>query len=132
MGKIRNVTTTAAVLGQVLATLRNVRGLKQCDLASAVGIGPSSWSRIEKGDSAISIDQLRAVAKVLRKSVGEIIGIAEAAEDEARRKGLEVSNSAIKVSAAGIGGGVAGVVGALPPVPPQARSFRCLARFSAA
>ncbi len=112
MSKIRNVTTSAAVLGQILATLRSTKGLKQSDLAAAVGIGPSSWSRIEKGDSAISIDQLRTAAKVLGKSVGEIIDIAEAAEEKATRKGVEVSNSAVKGAAASIGAGaIAGGLG---------------------
>lgn len=82
------VTTSSAVLGAVLIKLRAQKGLKQSDLAEMVGVGTSTWSRVEKGEAELSIDQLRLTAKALGYNAGQIIEIAEAAEEEAIKSGI--------------------------------------------
>jgi len=84
------VTTSSAVLGAVLAKLRSLQGLKQIDLAEAVGVGTSTWSRVEKGEGDLSIDQLRLAAKALGSTASQIIEIAEAAEMEAIKSGISM------------------------------------------
>jgi len=84
------VTTSNAVLGAVLAKLRSLQGLKQIDLAEAVGVGTSTWSRVEKGEGDLSIDQLRLAAKALGSTASQIIEIAEAAEMEAIKSGISM------------------------------------------
>ena len=83
-----NVTTSGAVVGAVLVTLRTAREMKQAELAAAIGLGASTWSRIEKGESGLSLDQLRQVAKVLGVTPGGILDMVEAAEAGVVRQGL--------------------------------------------
>jgi len=90
MSELNAATTSAAVLGAVLAKLRTLKGMKQADLAEAVKVGASTWSRVEKGESGLSIDQLRLVAKALGQTPGRILEIAEAAEQEAIKKGINL------------------------------------------
>lgn len=97
MTQIRNVTTSAAVLGQTIASARHIKGLKQSDIGAALGLGASSWSRIEKGDSAITYEQLRMVARLLEMSVGEIDEIVVAGEKEAVRRGMDIDNNGFSV-----------------------------------
>ena len=116
MSEISAVTTTGAVLGAVLANLRSAADLKQSDLADAVGVGPSTWSRIEKGESGLSIDQLRLVARALGYTPGQILEMAEAAESEATEKGIQVQplgTSIASIASIGVG---ATSIGAVIPV----------------
>ena len=84
------VTTSSAVLGAVLIKLRAHSGLKQSDIAEMVGVGTSTWSRGEKGEGELSVDQLRLAAKALGYSAGQIIELAEAAEEEAVKSGITI------------------------------------------
>lgn len=90
MADVEIVTTSGAILGQILVKLRNEAGLKQNELAEAVGLSPSTWSRIEKGDSGLSIDQLRAAARALGVSSGQILEMLETAEKEVSGRGVDV------------------------------------------
>lgn len=111
MAEINAVTTTGAVLGAVIASLRNTAGLKQSDLGEIAGVGPSTWSRIEKGESGLSIDQLRLIARALGYTPGEILNMAEAAEVEAQAKGIEVQPLGTSISSIVLGAAVIPVLG---------------------
>lgn len=63
----------ASVVGKVIAQLRSEKGLDQVGMANAVGIGQSTWSRLENGDSALSIDQLSKVAELLGVEPSQIL-----------------------------------------------------------
>lgn len=93
MADIDAVTTFPAVLGAVLVKLRTEKGMKQGDLAAAIGLGASTWSRIEKGDSGLSIDQLRLVAKALDVTPGLILEMVETAEKEVADHGIRIEPS---------------------------------------
>ncbi|MGE6164409.1 helix-turn-helix transcriptional regulator [Aeromonas media] len=88
-----NVTTTGAVLGAVLAELRTNAGMKQAELAAKVGVGSSTWSRIEKGESGISIDLLKAAAKVLSTTAWAILEVADAAEQDVAEHGVKIEST---------------------------------------
>lgn len=111
MTKINAVTTTGAVLGAVIASLRNTAGLKQSDLGEVAGVGPSTWSRIEKGESGLSIDQLRLIARALGYTPGEILDMAEAAELEAQGKGIDVQPLGTSITSIALGAAVIPVLG---------------------
>lgn len=87
------VTTFPAVLGAVLVKLRTEKGMKQGDLAAAIGLGASTWSRIERGSSGLSIDQLRHVAKVFDITPGLILEMVEASEEEIKGRGIRIEPS---------------------------------------
>lgn len=92
-------TTASAVLGQTLATLRKAKGLNQGYIADKIGVSTSNWSRIEKGESSISVDQLRLVADILDVYPEDIIRAARVGEKEAESKGIRVVISPLSVAA---------------------------------
>ena len=96
MGNIKsvtNVTTSGAVLGAVLVELRTIAGMKQLELAGKVGVGPTTWSRIEKGESGLSIEQLKAAADALGCTPWAILEAADAAEKNISDHGIKVEST---------------------------------------
>lgn len=120
MANFDAVTTSGAVLGRVLVNLRTERGMKQADLAAAVGLGPSTWSRIEKGESGLSIEQLKLAAKVLSITPSQFLEMVDAVEQELIKQGIRIEPT--KTSAKTLGDELMdaaaarmGVVGATAP-----------------
>ena len=99
MENVNGITTTSAVLGAVLAQLRSEKGMTQGDLACKVGLSNSTWSRIEKGESGLSPDQLRAAALALGTTRGRILDLADAAEAEMESRGVQVEATNTPVAA---------------------------------
>lgn len=57
-------------VGELLQSLRKKQGLKQADLAKALEFrSTSAYSKIEAGESSITLEQLYAVAQYLGYSV---------------------------------------------------------------
>src|SRR4051812_42971981 len=94
-GALQLATSYPAIVGAVLLNLREGRGVKQADLAAEMGLGASTWSRIENGAQAMSIDQLAQVAKVLSIRPGEILCCADAAQDAAHERKVRVEPTRI-------------------------------------
>jgi transcriptional regulator with XRE-family HTH domain len=90
MSEISSVTTSAAILGAVLARLRKEKNMTQEELGKTVGVGATTWSRIEQGSSQLSTEQLRAAAKTLGVSATFVMGTAEEVEEELKAKGILV------------------------------------------
>ena len=57
--------------GERVAHWRRLRGIKQIDLANAIGTTPSTLSRIESGDIGLSVKAAERIARALRTSVAE-------------------------------------------------------------
>lgn len=87
---LKPAATYPALVGTVLAQLRARQGLQQGEVARAVGVGQSTWSRIENGTSALTIEQLGAASKVLRTSSDEVLRRAEEAAKLLRKRGVRV------------------------------------------
>lgn len=85
--------TYAAVVGQILARKRTFEGLDQAQLANALGITQSSWSRIETGASALSVEQLKRTADYLKVRPEDIISDAEHAVAFLMNRGVRVTFS---------------------------------------
>jgi transcriptional regulator with XRE-family HTH domain len=81
-----------ALVGQVILQHRNRRGLHQNELAGALGITQSAYSRIEKGDTTISIPQLRVMARRLGVDASVLLEEADALAKRLRAQGVEVSD----------------------------------------
>ena len=90
-------TSFTAVVGAVLASLRKSKAnLNQSDMASAIGATVSTWSRIETGETAMTIEQLTLAAEKLDVPPSEVLIAAEKMVLELRSKGIETE--AIRVS----------------------------------
>ena len=83
-------TSYSAVLGVVLATLRKQRQIEQGPMATRMGLSQASYSRLESGKSAFSVDQMYQAAAALEVSAAEIIASLENTVANLRANGIEV------------------------------------------
>lgn len=86
----RQITTHSAITGSVFVVIRNTLGYTQSQVAEALGLTASTWSRIEKGDSALSVEQLRKVAIFLNIKPAHIFNCIELAIVELGDKQIEI------------------------------------------
>src|SRR5688500_3186985 len=87
---LKPVTTYPAIVGRVLAELRKERGLNQEDVAESVGVGQAAWSKIERGDSALTVGQLFAASERMDLTAGDVLKYADLVRREAEVQGVEV------------------------------------------
>jgi transcriptional regulator with XRE-family HTH domain len=80
-----------ALVGQVLLRHRGRLGLQQSELAEALNASQPAYSRIEQGDTTLSISQLRAIAHRLGMRPGEILREADSLADQLRAQGVDVT-----------------------------------------
>lgn len=76
-------------LSERIAFLRESKGLKQYEIANALGIEPPNYSRLEKRGDKLSIEQLKAIATALDVSLSELLGLDAPVENEEKVKELE-------------------------------------------
>jgi len=105
----RPATTYPAVVGYVLGWHRDQAGLNQQELAEQMGMSPSTWSRIERGESALTMDQLAAVAQVLEVEPGRILRDADNVVGQLAKRGVQVERRRVPDA---IGAGLALLAGA--------------------
>ena len=61
---MKSETTYQAVLGRLIVQKRQEKQIDQGEMARHVGVSRSTWSRIEAGASALTMDQLAKAATV--------------------------------------------------------------------
>jgi len=96
----QGVVPYSVVIGRVLQQRRNQLGLQQDDLAAALGITQSAYSRLESGDTVLSLMQLRIAAAALYTSAGAILAAADQYADYLERLGALITNERKDNSAA--------------------------------
>lgn len=79
-----------AVVGQILASIREHRGEKQGDIAARVGLSQSAYSRLEKGDSVMNLAQLHKVCAELGEKPSVVLERADTIEKQLKAKGVQV------------------------------------------
>lgn len=84
------IVTYPALVGKILAQQREARGIKQGDLATALGLSQSAYSRLESGDSVLNLSQLRNVAARLGLQPTLILKWADQYEAQLRQQGVEI------------------------------------------
>ena len=87
---LKHAAPYPSIVGAVLAQLREQRGMQQLELAGKLGLSPSTWSRIERGALALTLEQLAAAADALKTSPGEILTRADKAATRIRQQGVTV------------------------------------------
>lgn len=91
-------TSYPAVVGSVLVKLRNQQGIRQGDLAQAVGVTQATWSRIENGSSALTIEQMGLAATRLGLLPSQISVLADQAVEQLQQRGVQVEPTRSSVS----------------------------------
>lgn len=81
-----------ALVGQVLLRHRGRVGLDQNEMAKALNASQSAYSRIEQGDTTISISQLRMITRRLDISPSDVLSEADRLAKQLRAQGVEVSD----------------------------------------
>jgi transcriptional regulator with XRE-family HTH domain len=61
------------MLHKRLQTLRKQKGLSQKDMADKLHKSPSAYSRMESGDSKITLDELPTIAEIFGCSVNDLL-----------------------------------------------------------
>jgi len=91
--KLTPETTYQAIVGSVLVGIRKELRVEQSTLAKAVGVNQSTWSRIERGESTLSVEQLFLAAAHLQIKPSVVIHNAEKALQTLQSQNVIVSVS---------------------------------------
>ncbi len=94
------VTTYPAIVGACLAAKRKEQGLSQSELALSVGLTVSTWSRIENGESALTIEQLALAAQRLNLPPSELLINADKKVAELEYRGIETKSTGARCQCA--------------------------------
>lgn len=90
---LKNVTNDQAVMGAVIAQIREISGMSREDFAKKVNIKPLSLSRIEKGETTLTAYQLRSIAREIGFTANLIFDLVDQAERELRAKGIDTKSA---------------------------------------
>ena len=83
-------TTYSAILGQILKELRKNKGMDQADIAKEMGMNRSSWSRIESGNTMVTIQQLQKAADFFGMEANAILLDADTVAKKMKDEGYTV------------------------------------------
>ncbi|MCB1680923.1 MAG: helix-turn-helix transcriptional regulator [Rhodospirillales bacterium] len=83
-------TSYPAIVGKLLENLRKERNLKQQDVAGMLGLTQSAWSRIERGQSGLSMELLVRVCDLLETRPHEVLADADKARTGLIAQGIKV------------------------------------------
>jgi transcriptional regulator with XRE-family HTH domain len=97
---MQGVVPYSVVVGRVLQQRRTQLGLHQNDLAAALRITQSAYSRLESGDTALSLTQLRIAAAVLQAPASAILASAEQYANYLQLQGVQITDEKKDNSAA--------------------------------
>jgi len=84
--------TFARVIGAVVEHHRKSRSMTQEAMARALGISQSAYSRLEQGQSAMNVTQLRAVAAQLNLSSDALMQHAEGYAAQLQQQGVTITD----------------------------------------
>ncbi len=90
--KLRPTITYSNLVGQVILHHRKQLKLDQSDVASALGVSQSAYSRLESGDSSLSVTQLRIVAERFGVLPYELLRQTDELVERATLQGVTVTN----------------------------------------
>ena len=90
MSTVKPATSYSAILGRVLQSRRKQQGVDQATVAAALGLTQGAYSRLERGTSVISAEQLHTVSAALDSTPTELIRCADAAVAAVKERGVQV------------------------------------------
>jgi transcriptional regulator with XRE-family HTH domain len=82
----------SALIGGVVQNQRKFIGLAQGELARQLGFSQSAYSRIESGDTVMSVTQLRQIASLIGTSAQNILNQADAIAFQLHSQGVQVTH----------------------------------------
>lgn len=88
-------TSYPTIVGSVLARERERKHITQAQLADQMSLAASTWSRIENGASALTVDQLAMFAALVGTTPGALLNQADAVVQVARQQNVRVEPTRI-------------------------------------
>jgi transcriptional regulator with XRE-family HTH domain len=81
------------IVGQVIRGRREMQGINLLAMAESMALAtPSGWSRVETGDTAMTLAQLRKAAKKLGMEPADIVQQADALASQLEASGVVVND----------------------------------------
>ena len=90
-------TTVSHVTGALLHCLREFEGITQTSLAERIGMSTSGLSKLEKGETNISIEQIFILGGQFKLKSSEFMVLLEDSIELINKKGILVANTKSKV-----------------------------------
>lgn len=81
-----------ALVGQVIQRHREILGKNQGEVAQALGLTQSAYSRVESGQTALTVSHLRSLTKTLGTTPESILSEADSLAKQLVAKGVQVPN----------------------------------------
>ena len=94
--QVRQGTTYAAIVGGELLKRREAKGVDQGDFAKSLGVSQSTWSRVERGQTPLAMELLKAAADRLGTEPGDILAAADKAAKALSDSGVVVKEKQTK------------------------------------
>ena len=114
------VASYPSLVGAVLSSIRRAQGRSQAELAQALGLNVSTWSRIENGESALTVEQLALAAEFLKIEPSTILRATEEKVVELDKRGIATSVNRLNFEAIAAAGAIplvgASLLGTLSPI----------------
>lgn len=85
-------TTHTAVFGAVLSLIREQRKIKQGSFAKKIQMSSPSISKIEKGDTPLSYENLIKCSQILNLKTSFLLETCEKVEEALRERGIRILN----------------------------------------
>ena len=86
----RGETSYSHIVGAVIANLRENQDVNQRTLATRIDMTRSGVSKIERGETSVSVERLHAIGEAIDSSAGHILALADIARLYALAHGLKV------------------------------------------
>lgn len=90
MTQVPPVVPYPVLVGQIIQARRNEMGLNQNQLANAIGLSRSAYSRIESGDTSMTLSQLRPVARSLGLAPSQLLAEADSYAHQLEASGVSI------------------------------------------
>lgn len=84
------IVTYPTLVGKVLEQQRRRLGIKQSNLAAALKMSQSAYSRLESGDSVVNLAQLHIIAPQLKMLPSEVLKSADQYAKDLLQQGVHV------------------------------------------
>lgn len=86
----KGVVPYNTLVGKAISDLRAKAGITQGDMAAALEIGQSAYSKLESGQASMTLVQLRLIALQLKCESHEILASADNLANKLQDSGVEV------------------------------------------
>jgi len=94
--------TYAVLVGRIVEHFRKQAKMHQETMANAIGVSQSAYSRLEQGQSGMSVTQLWMIAVQLKTTPAALLHHTEQYANQLRAQGVEITSDKAESPAGGV------------------------------